>query len=313
VLAITWFAPLIGGDTVRLLAPPLISFLPGAVLTVAAMELTSNQVVAGASRLVYGLAQLLLLAFGVVAAVTVAGPFTAEHDIATLGRGAAWVGVLLVAVGHRFFSSPPRGTFWWLLLALYAAYAAQAVGAVLLSPQLSGFLGGLVIVPVAQLIAGRRSGPPALVTMLPAFWLLVPGALGFRSISEIAVGSSLGIQDLVATALSLFSIALGVLVGTALTRDARYVGRVVARAVQPDAGAGDADRDGGLTAVEPADSTGETPAVSIRTGPIAVAPLLRGHHADDHGAADGQDDERGPAHTDGHGQRHAHGDGPVTR
>ena len=302
VLAITWFAPLVGGDTVRLLAPPLVSFLPGAVLTVAAMELTSGQVVAGASRLVYGLAQLLLLAFGIVAAVTVAGPLTSQHDVTTLGRGAAWAGVLLVAVGHRFFSSPPRGTFWWLLLALYAAYAAQALGAVLLSPQLSGFLGGLAIVPVAQVIAGRRSGPPAVVTMLPAFWLLVPGALGFRSISEIAVGASLGVDDLVATALSLFSIALGVLVGTALTRDVRYVGRAVLRVAQPGApggsadalppgaspgpgaGSGSAARPGRGSAArpgapEPPAVATEIPVVSPRTGPLSVAPLVPGDGA----------------------------------
>ncbi len=231
---ITVVAPALDTDPMRLLAPPLVSFLPGAVLTVAAMELTSNQVIAGASRLVYGIAQLLLLAFGVVAAVTVTGPIAQSSGSATLlGWWAAWIGVLCVAVGHRYFSSPPRGSFWWLLLALYAAFAAQAVGLFLLSPQLSGFVGGLVLVPVSQAIARARTGPPAIVTMLPAFWLLVPGALGFRGLSELATGGYSGVTDVIDTILALFSIALGVIVGTALTRDARRVGRAVARAVTP--------------------------------------------------------------------------------
>ncbi|WP_051274979.1 threonine/serine exporter ThrE family protein [Cellulomonas sp. URHD0024] len=230
---ITVVAPALDIDPVRLLAPPLVSFLPGAVLTVAAMELTSNQVIAGASRLVYGIAQLLLLAFGVVAAVTVAGPFSTQASSPLLGWWAAWVGVLFVAVGHRYFSSPPRGSFWWLLLALFAAFAAQGIGLVLLSPQLSGFVGGLVLVPVSQTIQRARSGPPAIVTMLPAFWLLLPGALGFRGVSELATGAPTGVADVIDTSLALFSIALGVIVGTALTRDARRVTRAVVRAVTP--------------------------------------------------------------------------------
>jgi uncharacterized membrane protein YjjP (DUF1212 family) len=228
---ITVIAPAIGTDPLRLLAPPLVSFLPGAVLTVAAMELTSNQVIAGASRLVYGIAQLLLLAFGAVAAVTVAGPITTASTSPELAWWAAWVGVLCVAVGHQYFSSPPRGSFWWLLLALYAAFAAQALGLLLLSPQLSGFVGGLVLVPVSQAIQRARTGPPAIVTMLPAFWLLVPGALGFRGLSELATGEAAGITDVIDTTLALFSIALGVIVGTALARDARSVTRAVVRAV----------------------------------------------------------------------------------
>jgi len=231
LVTITLIAPAIGTDPLRLLAPPLVSFLPGAVLTVAAMELTSNQVIAGASRLVYGIAQLLLLAFGVVAAVTVAGPITTQSTSPELSWWAAWVGVLCVAVGHRYFSSPPRGSFWWLLLALYAAFAAQALGLLLLSPQLSGFVGGLVLVPVSQAIQRARTGPPAIVTMLPAFWLLVPGALGFRGLSELATGEAAGVTDVIDTTLALFSIALGVIVGTALARDARSVTRAVVRAV----------------------------------------------------------------------------------
>ena len=67
--------------------------------------------------------------------------------------------------------------------------------------------------------------------MLPAFWLLVPGALGFRGLSELATGEAAGVTDVIDTTLALFSIALGVIVGTALARDARSVTRAVVRAV----------------------------------------------------------------------------------
>jgi uncharacterized membrane protein YjjP (DUF1212 family) len=233
LVTIEYIAPWVGGDPLRLLTPALVSFLPGAVLTVAAIELTSNQVVAGASRMVYGVAQLLLLAFGVVAAVSLTGAWETTPHGGTLNRWIGLVGVLAVAIGYRFYSSTPPGAFWWLLAALYAAFLAQRLGTVLLTPELGGFIGGLVIAPVAQVIARARSGPPAIVVMLPAFWLLVPGALGFQGLSEVATGASVGLADLVDTAIALFSIALGVLVGTSLTRDARQMSHFVARAVDP--------------------------------------------------------------------------------
>ena len=55
-------------NPVRLLIPPLVTFLPGAALTTATVELAAGQMVSGASRLVSGLVQLLLLAFGILAA-----------------------------------------------------------------------------------------------------------------------------------------------------------------------------------------------------------------------------------------------------
>ena len=50
----------------------------------------------------------------------------------------------------------------------------------------SGFVGALAMTPVAYVVATRPTGPPATVTFLPAFWLLVPGALGLIGVTEIA-------------------------------------------------------------------------------------------------------------------------------
>jgi uncharacterized membrane protein YjjB (DUF3815 family) len=48
--------------------------------------------------------------------------------------------------------------------------------------------------PVAYLVQIRFRGPPALVTFLPAFWPLTPGALGVISLTEmVSPNHSLGI------------------------------------------------------------------------------------------------------------------------
>jgi len=227
ILSIEVLAPAVGDDPVRIAAPALVSFLPGAALTTATIELTHGQVVSGASRLVYGLSQLLLLTFGVVAAYAVASVEAVEAPGAQLGAWSPWLGIALVAVGDVLFASAPKGSVWWIALALYAAFAAQAVGSAVLSPQLSGFVGGLAIVPVARLIARAPGGPPPMVTTRPAFWLLVPGALGFIGVSQVATMSQSGIDDLINMGLALFAIALGVLTGTGLTQEARSIQRSI--------------------------------------------------------------------------------------
>ena len=57
----------------RTLIAPLVVFLPGGVLATATVELASGEMLAGASRLVFGAVQLTLLAFGIVVGVELAG------------------------------------------------------------------------------------------------------------------------------------------------------------------------------------------------------------------------------------------------
>ena len=73
--------------------------------------------------------------------------------------------------------------------------------------------------PVALGIARLPSGPPSQVTFLPAFWLLVPGALGLIGVAEI-VGNpaKADLGTLVAPIEAVVSIALGVLCGASLFR-----------------------------------------------------------------------------------------------
>ena len=87
----------LGDNPVRILIPPLATFLPGGVLTIATVELAAGQMIAGASRLVTGMVQLGLLAFGIVAAASLVGvdqqaliddPVNRLGPWAPVGRGA---------------------------------------------------------------------------------------------------------------------------------------------------------------------------------------------------------------------------------
>lgn len=213
----------IGDPGLRTLIAPLVTFLPGGVLTTATVELASGEMVAGASRLVFGVLQLLLLAFGIVAGAELAGlPSAAVLDdqpANLLGWWAPWLGVVVFGVAASIHFSAPHGTLRWLLVVLAAAWLGQLAGDQLFGADVSGFFGALAMTPIALAVARLPGGPPSQVTFLPAFWLLVPGAIGLVGVTEV-VGNAADatLQDLVQPLGAVVGIALGVLCGVSLAR-----------------------------------------------------------------------------------------------
>jgi len=123
---------------------------------------------------------------------------------------------VLFGVGVYVHFSAPPGSLGWLLLVLLLALAAQRLAAHAFDSEISGFFGTLVATPLAYLIQLRLGGPPATVTFLPSFWLLVPGALGLLSVTRMLSDRTGGIDDLITALFAIASIALGTLVGASL-------------------------------------------------------------------------------------------------
>jgi uncharacterized membrane protein YjjB (DUF3815 family) len=149
-----------------------------------------------------------------------AGEALRDEPTNLLGWWAPWLGVLVFGVGAMLYFSAPRGSLHWLLVVLYAAWIGQVVGDQLFGGFLSGFVGALAMIPAAYAVAGLAGGPPATVTFLPAFWLLVPGSLGLIGVAEIAGDTGpAGISTLVGAVSSIVAIALGVLCGVVLSQN----------------------------------------------------------------------------------------------
>ena len=213
--AFRWAGPWFDAPALDLVIPALVTFLPGAALTMATIELAGGSMLSGSARLVYGLQTLLLLTFGIVMGVQLAGLPDHLPNADTLGAWAPWLGVFVFAVGHFFASAAPGRAFGWLLCVLFVAYATQVLAGALLGSLGGSFVAGMVVLPVAYAVQSRRSGPPVPVTFLPAFWLLVPGALGLEGVTElVASDQASGLGDFVNTLLTVVAIAIGVLVGT---------------------------------------------------------------------------------------------------
>jgi len=200
---------------------PLIMLLPGGLLTTGVIELATGQIMSGAARLAAGAMRLLLLATGIVAAAALLGVPAFTTTQWPIGPVAPWIAVAVFGVGIGVYQCAKPSSIAWILLVLYVAYGAQVIGDFLFDGVLSALVGAAAMTPVAVVVARQRTGPPALVSFLPAFWLLVPGALGLIGVANALEGDSSGANTIITTIATMVSIALGVLLGLVASGSAR--------------------------------------------------------------------------------------------
>jgi uncharacterized membrane protein YjjP (DUF1212 family) len=213
----------LAADPAHMLVPPLVTFLPGAMLTQAMVELAYGEMISGTSRLITGFVQLVLLAFGLAAGAMLVG-YSPEELVEAAGMATAipwgfwgpWAAVFIFGTGVFVHFSAPEHSFGWIMLVLLVVFTAQQASAAVFGSELSGFFGMLVATPLGYLIQTRFRGPPAMVTYLPSFWLVVPGSLGLRSVTHLLSDRAAGIEGMVGVIFAITSIALGTLVGASI-------------------------------------------------------------------------------------------------
>src|SRR5581483_10836966 len=92
------YGPQLGAEPSTLLIPPLVSFLPGAALTLGAQEMATRSMISGASRIVSGVYMLLLLAFGIVAGRAIAHTDPLAFSHTPLPTWVPVIGVLIFGI-----------------------------------------------------------------------------------------------------------------------------------------------------------------------------------------------------------------------
>ena len=213
-LLATWFVADAANDgLLRVITPALVAVLPGIALTIGALELASSAIIAGSGRVVFGVTQLGLMVFGLAAGLHIAGPLAPQQPSAQMGSWSLYVAIIVIGVGlYIYLSGPPRSLIW-LMAAVAVALLGQQFGGLFLSSSHSAAVGAFLVVPFVMLVRHVKNAPPSIVMMLVAFWTLVPGALGFESLSEAATHVDPDVTTLGVTVAAIFSIALGTLLG----------------------------------------------------------------------------------------------------
>ena len=171
----------------NLLITPLITFLPGALLTTGMIELASMHILSGSSRLIYGAAVLLLLFVGISIGLNLSGLssyLVYSYEAVAFPWWAPLLGTLLFGVGTFIRLSGANRDLSWMLLVLYIAMLGQSFGEQYFNSYVGAFLGATLMALSSEFIARSPRRTPALVSQMLAFWFLVPGAQGITECNQ---------------------------------------------------------------------------------------------------------------------------------
>lgn len=181
-------ASVLGGysPSVAMLAG-LIVLLPGMMLTTAMSELAANHLSAGTARLSGAFIVFISLAVGVAfgqrVAVEILGP--APLVIPTpLPGGTIWLALVVAALSFAVLLRALPRDILWIVLAGAVGLLGSRLGSGLMGAEFGVFLGALTVGVGSNLFA-RGTNRPAAITMVPGTLLLVPGSVGFRSVTAM--------------------------------------------------------------------------------------------------------------------------------
>lgn len=202
----------------------VIVLVPGLTLTIAITELATRHLASGSARLFAAAATFVQLGFGIVAGTAIGGAIlravvaggassSGEAMAPGVGVGLPWWAQVpaIVAAGLSLtvlFSARPRHMLWIVAIAVVAIVSTK-LGARWAGTELGAFIGAFVVTALSNLRA-RLLDSPAAVTQVPGVLLLVPGAVGFRSMASFLS------QDVVAglgTAFEMMMLATALVAG----------------------------------------------------------------------------------------------------
>lgn len=193
----TWITPL-SLKTVVIAA--VIVLLPGMMLTNAVAELTSQHLVSGTARFAGALATLLKLTFGTVAASHIATQlgWVPQEALANV-LAPAWVEWTALALGSYAFAvlfRADRRDYPLVMASAILGYSITKFGGQRFGSEAGVFIASLVITVLSNVYARWANRPGALIRV-PGIILLVPGSVGFRSLTfvlerDVALGLDTG-------------------------------------------------------------------------------------------------------------------------
>ena len=211
---------------------PIAILVPGALITNALLELTSTDIVTGASRLMYGLIMLAFMAAGVYSGAALTGLRIDSASAALVGeavrltteRGGwdalpplwgAWIAVIVLAIGIGLaFGSGFRLTVVCVVV-MTGTYAVLALFSPLVGSVVATGAAAAVLFVAARVLERVTLAVPATVSFQPAFLLLVPGTVGLVALA------SFDAQALVSAPMMFLSLCIGTKVGALLADLAR--------------------------------------------------------------------------------------------
>jgi uncharacterized membrane protein YjjP (DUF1212 family) len=197
----------------------LIVLIPGLTLTTGIAELAHRHLTAGTSRLAGAFMTFIGIGFGVALGSRLGaaafGPAAAASP-APLAAWINWLALLASALAFAILLRADRRDFVWIVLAGALAFGSTRLGSALLGSELGVFIGALLL-GLGGNAFNRLTARPSAVTMVPGLLILVPGSIGFRSVTALLESQVVtGIETAVSMVLTATSLVAGLLVAAAI-------------------------------------------------------------------------------------------------
>jgi uncharacterized membrane protein YjjP (DUF1212 family) len=206
----------------------LIVLIPGMSLTTAVREISSQHLVSGMARMGGAMATLLKLTFGTIAATQLCAAFgivARDFALPALPGWTDYPALLAAAVAFAILFRAARRDWPAVIVAVVVGYLATrwggAISGSLPAAPFGVFLGGLLLGAYANIYA-RYADRPGAVIREPGILLLVPGSVGFRSMSFLLErDTSLGMDTGLLLLTLLVSLVAGLMFGDLLVSPRR--------------------------------------------------------------------------------------------
>ena len=216
---------LVGGYSVSIATlAGLIVLIPGLTLTTAIAELAHSHLSAGTARMAAAFMTFIAIGFGVALGARVAALLVGPAQVVTPGTlpaVATWAALGASAVAFAILLRAEWRDLGWIVLAGAVAFVGTRIGSSLLGPELGVFLGALAV-GLGSNLFNRRTLRPAAVTLVPGLLVLVPGSIGFRSVSALLESRVVaGIDTAFGMMLTAVSLVAGLLTAAAIYPERR--------------------------------------------------------------------------------------------
>ena len=218
---------LLGGSLVpNVVIAALIILMPGLELTVAITELSTGHLASGTARFAGAVVVLVKLSLGVLIATQLmqALGFSGEASFDPASLPPAWfiwVALLISGIAFAVLFNAQLRDWPAVIIAAIMAFGANTLAARSFGSEFAVFLAALLVAGISNAF-GRIYNRPSSIMRLPGIILLVPGVLGYRSLTLLfSHNITDGLEAAVSVAVVLASLVGGLLLGNTLVAPRR--------------------------------------------------------------------------------------------
>ncbi len=197
----------------------LIVLLPGLLLTTAITELATRHLASGTLRMSSAFMTLLGIVFGVALGTRLGTMVFGAPLIAAAAALPAWVPIIAIVLASSssvvILRADPRDAPWIVAAGVLGVLAGR-FGAAKLGQELGMFVAALGVA-MASAAYERWKNRPAPVVLVPGILLLVPGSIGYLSVSSLMERNTVaGIDTAFTMVLTAVSLVAGLLIAGVL-------------------------------------------------------------------------------------------------